>query len=590
MIDTVRFRLHDLKKHNEIYRALDNEKRQVNVYNDQSRSFLKKELAFYKKDYSNEFIHNYNSGTLKRKVSYIGKFLPSSNYKINCKVILENDMQNSFIEWEFSFPKYFYGTNILQTVINPLEKEFNFIHGSFDTFNYQLNFQHERLIKYFKIFFYTEFPRCQFDFNDIEILRIDLCFNQIFNTKEDSLEYLNLQSNIQKKYARDTTRPAKYQGGLTFVTSDYSAKIYHKGLEYAKNDFKEHEKLKKQGKGFSDLQYLQDLADRTLRYEITFRKAKLSYLYNHHVFRSNNKQFTELKKLYNKLKTLVNNDQLLIENWEDKIKPIVDKFHLIKGSEQSLIEFVIHLMNGKLKAPNKQNVFEALKKFYDQFDSLLNSRRTFFMSLDNEKLKDYSEDNYFFKSRFFQTEKIVPFSKEVFYQAGLMLRNFMEDLKIENRNTTDVYLEKIDLLNEKIKRENEIEKKRVEDHNKRVKMFPMLGEQLKVYKGKPCIEKNRLGAFLICLENSELHELKDKLSIPDRTYYRYKAELKLIGFTKNTQSLNKIFNAPLDYYNYYLEVSHPANQKKLFINNTAFKISDTNLVKPNYNFDLERIA
>jgi hypothetical protein len=63
---------------------------------------------------------------------------------------------------------------------------------------------------------------------------------------------------------------------LLYVTKRYSFKIYHKGTEFTKHDKKELIKCNPTGES---LDSLQDIADKILRYEVTFRKAQIDYLF-----------------------------------------------------------------------------------------------------------------------------------------------------------------------------------------------------------------------------------------------------------------------------------------------------------------------
>lgn len=592
MIDTIRFVLHDLKKHNQIYRSLMSEKKSVEVYHDMGRDyFLNREISFAAPvRHHIETIHNLESGKTKRKVSFHSRYLPSSNYKLRMVITHADNEADGFITFEFSLPKYFYGTNILQAITNPVERDFQFIMGQTDQYNYQLLKLYNRFVKYIKMFFNTEFSGCDVDYNELEIKRIDFCFNQVFKTKEDALLYLEHQSRIAKKYMRDTTRPGKYMGGLTFVSQDYSAKVYHKGTEYLQNDIKEHLKINKSGKKFIDTTLLTELSDRILRYEITFRIPKLNYLYNNRIFRSKSESFEQLKNLYNALKSLENDNKFQHEFYDEKISRIAVKYAKISinGKKENLIETLIIQAFKKSIKPTPSIIFKALRVFYKNFDSLTNSRRRFFLSLSKNDMSSYLADNDS-NTNLYKTEKKVLFSSALLIECGNMLFDFMNDLKVKERDTTDHYLGLIDKHNERIERENKIAKERITDINKRIKQLS-IDEPLKYFHPQNKIEKNRLGLVLIALENCELIDLRKKLNIPESTFYRYKAELKLIGYTKNTLSLNRIFDAPLDYRNYFLEVGHPSNQGRYFINRTAYKISEPLQMKPNYDFDYERKA
>jgi len=113
-----------------------------------------------------------------------------------------------------------------------------------------------------------EFLGVEIDPQDVEVNRIDVCFNQVFPTRSDALKYLEYQKRKVKKHARAGNDGYKeYDTSLMYVTKLYSVEIYHKGSEYAKNDYKEHKRFNKE-KGFQyfNIPKYQAFADRMLNY------------------------------------------------------------------------------------------------------------------------------------------------------------------------------------------------------------------------------------------------------------------------------------------------------------------------------------
>jgi len=193
--------------------------------------------------------------------------IPSSHYTLNLRPNFERD----FIEFNFSIPKFIYSTNVFQFIDRSN-------HSPEYSFDKLLHFLHEFFSKYF-----TVIPEKK----DIEINRIDLCYNQIFNTKENALRYLEEQKNINIVNARsdsnkftafvenDELTGKQTNSSIMYVTKNYSFKIYHKGTEFAKNDLKQ---LLNANPLNLHLGEISDLADRILRYEMTCRKPLFNYL------------------------------------------------------------------------------------------------------------------------------------------------------------------------------------------------------------------------------------------------------------------------------------------------------------------------
>ncbi len=192
----------------------------------------------------------------KRNTMYV----PSSHYTLSYKYNIVTDC----IDFDFSIPKYIHGTNILQFI---------------KYFGQDADTQYYYLMNFIKVFI-NKISYEPINMVDISITRIDLCYNQFFASKYDALAYLNAQKELLPKYARSTKNDYRsYETSLSYITKRYSFKIYHKGTE-----FKKHDKVKladnnPTGEG---IDFLQDTADRILRYEVTIRKAQIDYLFREH--------------------------------------------------------------------------------------------------------------------------------------------------------------------------------------------------------------------------------------------------------------------------------------------------------------------
>ena len=189
----------------------------------------------------------------KRDSLYIG----SSHYTLSYKYNVREDC----VDFDFSIPKYLYGTNILQFVKyfgQDYETQYNFLMSFIRSFIKKIAIE-------------------VVDMANVSITRIDLCYNQFFNSKFDAFKYLDEQKKLLSKYARSSRNGAvRYDESLTYVTKRYSFKIYHKGTEFRKNDMV---KLADRNPTKEGLDNLASVADRILRYEITVRKAQIDYLF-----------------------------------------------------------------------------------------------------------------------------------------------------------------------------------------------------------------------------------------------------------------------------------------------------------------------
>lgn len=291
MIDTIIMRLHNLRKYELLIRRLEvknnpgysKETAKVDMEEVQNLRGMgykqpKQILDILKVNRTGEFI-------VKTQVA---KQMNASNHYAFTYYI---DWTKDYIEFNFSVPKYKYGSNVLMFVEHNMDRDFAYSLNS--TMEYNIKRAPNIILSFIKNFWKNEFILEDIDFRDVEINRIDVCFNQVFSTKEEALRYLEYQKRLKKKYGQEEEGVLRqYATSFMYVTKRYSAKIYHKGAEYTANDLKEHLKINKaKGKEYFNTGEFQKFADRILRYELTIRNSYINYLYKHSLFRKNCPQF-----------------------------------------------------------------------------------------------------------------------------------------------------------------------------------------------------------------------------------------------------------------------------------------------------------
>lgn len=153
-----------------------------------------------------------------------------------------------FIDFEFSVPKYLYGHSLAEFIpqINSELYERNF----FQAFSWGFQQKHlfERLNKFIDIFISDICNHFKLELllnkRYIEIVRLDLCFNQFFDNKNDALRYLEHLRKINHKRHRENQKaPEQYDTSIAYMQSNGCYfKIYHKGTEYS---FSQHGDMKK---------------------------------------------------------------------------------------------------------------------------------------------------------------------------------------------------------------------------------------------------------------------------------------------------------------------------------------------------------
>ena len=195
MIDTISLKLHDLSRtHRRFYEHI------IRIGNNRIKIGYKSHKTLLDRQI---FINEETAETIETM-----RFAPLRNPSSNYNIWIRADLLRDFIHIEFSIPKYFYGSNLMQTILHPDNKEFMFIRGQTDTMSHVKKYLYKELIKHIKNFFNTEFSSVPYDMRMITIDRMDLCYNQIFDSKQHALQYLEYQKQLKKKYLRDSSAVA----------------------------------------------------------------------------------------------------------------------------------------------------------------------------------------------------------------------------------------------------------------------------------------------------------------------------------------------------------------------------------------------
>lgn len=184
-----------------------------------------------------------NLKTGKIEIEFHSSHLEVGSYKRSVMIKSSDSPMGLFVE--FSLPKYEKGNNVEMTIPE---------HVTFILHN---------LYQELCLCFEYQLP----NFNNWQIYRLDICYNWLFENKEDAKYAMGFIQRIdyprKQKYSYDTS--VMYKG------SAYTIKFYLKGPEFKKHDFKkidDHARL-----------LLYPYADRMLRYEISFKKSYLSTLF-----------------------------------------------------------------------------------------------------------------------------------------------------------------------------------------------------------------------------------------------------------------------------------------------------------------------
>jgi hypothetical protein len=432
MVDTIVLRIHDLQKHTRLVELL---KGSMNGVSTVEKVFDNPENAF--KDFEPKLIktqYQIDRATGRTwEKAYNGKIiLPSSHYDIYFFI---NGSQD-FIEFSFSIPKYLYGTNVFQFVPHYFDK------GYSDLIRLDLFASSElisqRLGKFLDFF-------CKRELNgfvdpyDLQIFRIDLCYNKLFNNKNDCLYYIGQLKKNYPAFVKNQGGVVPYNVGFMYVTKNFSFKFYHKGTEF-------HAKDRHQLRGKwteAQLNATEQLADCMLRYEISIRNAHIDYVYKQKIFRVTLKKYRRARK---HLKSLRHDNQFIHQKtkytWQTITSGYKQYIKHVRTIEDQVFEFFRastniefsnqdlpfdkstkrQLFDRKLFVALSNDFFKKLKSFRLSY---INDALNFFRGLD--EIKDFEQRKHEFKRRCLQIGVSQTDVERLSYSKSLQLLELLRN-------------------------------------------------------------------------------------------------------------------------------------------------------------------
>jgi hypothetical protein len=469
--------------------------------------------------------------------------IPSSSRYIN----YVHDTIRDKVSFEFSVPKALHGTNVFQFV--------NHIYDRYQPFNLsesvviknQIKRTHRRLVTFITKFIAQELlyhvvSEREFrlkkhedsglhivSMRDIEILRIDFCFNRIFLSRKDCLDYLDLLKSVHKKGQRNAVNKSKfgYDTSIYLVGRYYTLKIYHKGSEFnhIRNGESDKKGLKEinRERGFEKykIEDIQNLADKMLRYEVEYKKSGMNYIYKRRIYKAQDPKYKRFKK-----------DALKYDSVQDKI----DRLVVVKNKPAKLNLYLIKLgynsygdaMKGLMA---ELKMYKNHKNFYEKSQT---QHADFFLDISpanreaSEIVTDDELDNYHRKG--FTFRKPAHFSTDLVQCLGSHFLKFMNEFTLK---TLDESLINSDIILKTIERKN-------------------LQHQANGTKGTTLSPGMR--EFIRLLDTMSIDEIKEKNLYERTTFYRYKKKLESIGYVR--QSLMQR-NIPFgqDFAEYYMHAN-----------------------------------
>ena len=440
------------------------------------------------------------------------------------------DWKRDFVEFNFSIPKFLYGNNIAQFVEGWQDPSFQL--GVSTSFNYQQKKVYGRFVRFMDVFQRTVLGELKLDFTRVELSRIDLCFNQFFQNKEDALEYLEYQKKITKKRSRlgsDVFKGGVYNTGVSYQTKAWSFKIYHKGTEYdsKKGDKKKHKALNeafsgKQGNVQFPVEKFQKIADTILRYEITFRPQRISTLFRRKLFRPNNIHYRQELKQYKKIDSLSKGGKEWTVAFDKKGKETKDRENA-------------HRFKPKVSRDDQ--------KFYNEFKAHLQKVNTFYFNTDDNTKDHYRKNNGLSYTYY----KGAPFTRELFDLLCDDFKTHISEYKIKKKDTVSSWKDVVEKYNE-----NFVNRKKWLNSESDWSLTDNESKEKRSLKNKHPMNVSRMVSLLTNLQFMSLDEMYTRGMVTKGTFERWKTDLKRLGIDNRSQAFSEVLiDAPFNFEEYY---------------------------------------
>ena len=491
--------------------------------------------------------------------------MPSSHYSIAYGLYYEPDARgNTKIYFQLSIPKYLYGHNIAQFL--PDIDSTHFDYGLDSDFNEVLKKSPKLLRQFLRHFFNNEFAGIHINEKQVEIIRLDFCYNEIHDSKEDALLKLEMQkkhyykgSKVNKMHAYDTS--------FSWKTSSKYAKIYHKGEEYKKHDLRHHlqaneaaYKFKRQAASYNtkiktfDINLLQSIADKTLRYELSFKSKDISIIFSNKVFRSRCADHAAIKKDYKRINSVTKGMSLKVR----KIK--YKKFAMDSDSATLLAK---EKYKAYLKSSNtywSDSDYEQYKKDliagyiwertctpddeykYKTFRKLLDKSFSFRFNY-SQKANEYFKNTPKPFSIWRYNDK-APLNDDIIKELGGQLRRFIDSFEVLELPDTEQLKLSVEAYNE-----DKAFLRVQEGYNEK---YMNAKQKLDLRKKYRKIDYNKMLGFLNTIKESSISDVKQSNIYTKSTFYDYLRDYRLIGYSENNFSNKRLVKNPdVDFSSYY---------------------------------------
>ncbi|WP_075344458.1 hypothetical protein [Tenacibaculum agarivorans] len=565
----------------------------------------------------------------ERNVKANGKYrVPSSE----SDVVFSINPDAGYVEFNINVNKYLFGHNLAQFI--PQCYSPNRINDNFTFWNTNSKHIHRRLLEFIDSFFLDLIYFFEIDtlpvYEYIELNRIDICYNQFFESREDALQYLEYQKKIRKKCSLEQQkRTDTFETSIQYNTQNgINFKIYHKGSEYINTkhgDFSKHNRINKNylnfhfrnsndfdafkknqdkimemfkkdtlgdlflfddkidkkivNESYKNLPYntmfLKSEMDKVLRYEISFKAKALVSIFKNKFFRKRCKIHQQHIRMYKKVRK--------------NLKSLTKLNYNPSKFEYDIYKHMHNFLNtsGFVTLSNERN----FKKY------CINSSMNYDASTMHYKINNYYE--VYQKGTLLETRFCVPFTDQFLQYLVNELKKLIDYYQIEEIQPYDDLVKRVHKYNTEAEKKRD-DYNRINDHltwettrskdihgnvfftkqritkgNRRItKASQLLTESQLMKMGfKTVVVTNLIEIFrLIHEKNMSIDEIKKYLKLSPPQFNRRLRLFKMIGLSEQNMNVTKKIICNTDFSKYYSLTMSSNYQKNFFIKPSYFRI------------------
>lgn len=569
------------------------------------------ETAYNRVERKSNFVFHNRVAMLndKKDISFLRGFryqkrLESSDYNINGRIPSAFDR----IQFEFSIPKYLYSHSIAQFVPHTSSQRYKNNISIVHMLNFQLDLLLKRLSEFIIGFLHDFALNYKIDFypdlEDIQIKRLDICYNQICVSKAHAFDKLEAQKKIYKtKLRSDSPVHKDEKTSLYYRKSDntFFYKIYHKGSEFMKSKNSDFKRLMNFNKEFIEDNYCDELANQFLQIQKKYLEPKKKYdvsnsfaIYEYSIVNEINHKYVEAFEeimpykcyfLKNEADKIIRyemqiSDSYMSSIYKRKIFKANTKYDYYKKRYNRVLRYKSYLNEHRISTAQqylkKHSLIKRDFEIYDILHRSILKKHNFFLSTSNNlKIHEtkYNSGDVFYEKRgqkYYAKEfNEATLTKELLKEVVKLFIDETKHFQIKEFAELNTYIDFLDSYNKEAKLKKEIY---ILENGDLAYQDLKTSERKKL--GLVQFNRRRFETIFKALDKGySLDEIKQTMS--KSTYYDLLNALKKFNIKQNTIKSQFCFKHDrLDFFHYYQLVNNPKSCEKLlspFANNKKKK-------------------